>query len=135
MSSLNISIKCKIYVKFYSKSLKHTSFSTCFDNSRIQICCVKTIIITSTKNGCSFVSSLLVTSNFFVSLLVVKDKNYSRNMCILFCRPTQAQCFHDVLCWHLIFLLNPTPFHESITLQLRSLSLEDDITTLSHYKP
>ena len=68
----------------------------------------------------------------FVSLLVVKDKNYSRNMCILFCRPTQAQRFHDVLCWHLIFLLHPTALHENITLQLRSLSLEDDNTTLSH---
>ena len=65
--------------------------------------------------------------NFFVSLLVVKDKNYSRNMCILFCRPTQAQGFHDVLCWHLIFLLHPTALHENITLQLRSLSLENDI--------
>ena len=59
-SSLNI------YFTFYRniKSLKHTSFSTWFDNSRIQICCVKTIIVTSTKNGWSFVSSLLVSSTF-----------------------------------------------------------------------
>ena len=45
-------------IKFYSKSLKHTSFSTWFDSSRIQICCVKTIIVTCTKNG--FASNLFV---------------------------------------------------------------------------
>ena len=44
-------------IKFYSKSLKQTSFSTWFDSSRKQICCVKTIIVTSTKNGWSFASS------------------------------------------------------------------------------
>ena len=53
-----------------------------------------------------------------MSLLVVKDKNYSRNLCILFCRPTQAQRFHDDLCWHLIFVLHSTALHENITLQL-----------------
>ena len=42
--------------KFYSKSLKHTSFSTWFVSSRIQICCVKIIIVTSGKNGSSFAS-------------------------------------------------------------------------------
>ena len=70
-----------------------------------------------------------------MSLLVVNDKIYSGNMCILFCRPTQAQRFHDVLCWHLIFLLHPTALHGNITLQLGSLSLEDDITALSHEEP
>ena len=29
-------------VKFYSKSSKHISFSTWFDSSRIQFCCLKT---------------------------------------------------------------------------------------------
>ena len=64
MSSLNIYFTFYRNIKFYSKSLKHTSFSTWFDNSRIQICCVKTIIVTSTKKGLIFVSSLLVSSTF-----------------------------------------------------------------------
>ena len=92
----------------YHFGLKYTSFSTWFDGSRIQICCVKTIIVTSIKNGWSFACSLFAKFNFSVILLVVKDKRYSRNTCILFCSPTQArQHFHDVLCWHLIFLLHP----------------------------
>ena len=55
MSSVNI------YFTFCRniKVLKHTSFSTWFDSSRIQICCVKIII--ATKNDWSFASSLLVT--------------------------------------------------------------------------
>ena len=46
-------------------------------------------------------------------------------MCILFCRPTQAQRFHDVLCWHLIFLLHPTALHENsfVLCHLKMISL------------
>ena len=40
-SSVNIYFTFYRNIKFYSKFLKHTSFSTWFDSSRIQICCVK----------------------------------------------------------------------------------------------
>ena len=62
---------------------------------------------------------------FFCVFLTVKDKNYSQNMCILFCRPTQTRKhFQDVLSWYL--LLDPAALNENITFQLRSFSLEDD---------
>ena len=51
MSSLNIYFTFYKNDKFYYKSLKHTSFSAWFDCSRVEICYVKTIIVTSTKNG------------------------------------------------------------------------------------
>ena len=57
MSGVNIYFTFYRNIKFYSKSLKHTSFRTWFVSSRIQICCVKTIIATSAKNGSSFASS------------------------------------------------------------------------------
>ena len=57
MSSVHIHFTFYGNIKFYSKSLKHTSFSTWFVSSRIQICCVKIIIVTSAKNGSSFASS------------------------------------------------------------------------------
>ena len=54
-----------------------------------------------------------------------KIKNYSRNMCILVCRPTQTRKhFQDVLSWYL--LLDLEALNENITFQLRSFSLEDD---------
>ena len=56
---------------------------------------------------------------FSVILLTVKDKNYSRNMCILFCRPTQTRKhFQDVLNWYL--LLDLAALNENITFKLRS---------------
>ena len=51
MSGVNIYFTFYRNVKFYSKSSKRTSFSTWSDSSRIQIYCVKIIIVTSTKNG------------------------------------------------------------------------------------
>ena len=55
----------------------------------------------------------------------VKDKNYSRNMCIIFCWPTQTRKhFQDVLSWYL--LLDPAALNENITFRLLSFSLEDD---------
>ena len=63
--------------------------------------------------------------NFSVNLLTVKDKNYSRNMCILFCRPTQTRKhFQDVPSWYL--LLHLAALNENITFRLCSFSLEDD---------
>ena len=69
---------------------------------------------------------------FSVILLTVKDKNYSRNMCILFCRPTQTRKhFQDVPRWYP--LLDLAALNEKITFQLRSFSLEDDsYIRLSH---
>ena len=62
---------------------------------------------------------------FSVILLTVKDKNYSRNMRILFCRPTQTRKHvKDVPSWYL--LLNLAALNENITFQLRSFSLEND---------
>ena len=67
----------------------------------------------------------LVSSTFSVILLTVKDKKYSRNVCILFCRPTQTRKhFQDVASWYL--LLDLAALNENITFQLRSFSLEDD---------
>ena len=67
----------------------------------------------------------MVSSPFSVILLTVKNKNYSRNMCILFCRPTQTRKhFQDVPSWYL--LLDLAALNENITFQLRSFSLEDD---------
>ena len=51
MSSVNLYLTFYRNIKIYSKSLKHTSFSTWFDSSRIPICCIMIIIVTSTKNG------------------------------------------------------------------------------------
>ena len=85
MSSVNIYFTFYRNIKFYSK----TSFSTWFDSSRIQICWVKTIIITSTNNGGSFASSRFGKLNFFCDFAGSKGQKYSRNMCILFCRPTK----------------------------------------------
>ena len=49
------------------------------------------------------VAKRLVSLPFSVIWLTVKDKNYSRNMCILFCRPTQTQeHFQDVPSWYLL---------------------------------
>ena len=57
---------------------------------------------------------------FSVILVTVKDKNYSRNMCSLFCRPTQTRkCFQDVTSWYL--LLDLAALNENITFQLRSI--------------
>ena len=62
---------------------------------------------------------------FSVILLTVKDKNYSRSMCISFCRPTQIRKrFQDVPSWYL--LLDPAALNKNMTFQLRSFSLEDD---------
>ena len=59
-------------------------------------------------------------------LLTVKDKTYSRNMCILFCRPTQTRKhFQDVPSWY--FSLDLAALNENITFQLRSFSLENDL--------
>ena len=69
--------------------------------------------------------SVLVSSHFSVILLTVKDKNYSQNMCTLFCSPTQTRKrFQDVPSWYL--LLDLAALNENITFQLRSFSLEDD---------
>ena len=58
-------------------------------------------------------------------LLTVKDKNYSRNICIIFCRPKQTRKhFQDVPSWYL--LPDLAALNENITFQLRSFSLEDD---------
>ena len=82
MSIVNISIKCKKYVKFYFQSLKHTSFSTWFVSSRIQICCIKAIIVTSTKNGSSFANSYFGKFNFFCDFAGSEGQKYFQNMCI-----------------------------------------------------
>ena len=64
-------------------------------------------------------AEVLVSSTFSVILLTVKDNNYSRNMCILFCRPTQTRKhFQDVPSWY--FLLDLAALNENITFQLRS---------------
>ena len=56
---------------------------------------------------------------FSVILLTVKDNNFSRNMSILFCRPTQTRKhFQVVPSWYL--LLDLAAFNENITFQLRS---------------
>ena len=56
---------------------------------------------------------------FSVILPTVKDKNYSRNMCNLFCRPKQSRKhFQDVPSWYL--LLDLAASNENVTFQLRS---------------
>ena len=70
-------------------------------------------------------SRVLVSLPFSMILLTVKDKNYSRNMCILFCRRTQTRKhFQDIPSWYPLLYL--AALNENITSQLRSFSLEDD---------
>ena len=65
---------------------------------------------------------------FLVILLTVKDKNYSGNRCILFCRPTQTRKhFQDVPSWYL--LLDLAALNENITFQLH-LKMTHKIFTL-----
>ena len=54
-------------------------------------------------------------------LITVKDKNYSRNMSILICRPTQTRkLFQDVPSWYLS--LDLAALNENITFQLLSFA-------------
>ena len=72
--------------------------------------------------------AFLVSSSFFSDIVGSEGRKLFLKQ-----RPTQTRKhFHDALSWHLIFLLHPAALHENITLQLRSFSLEDDITTLSY---
>ena len=65
----------------------------------------------------------MVSSTFSVILLTLKDKSYSRNMCILFCRPIQTRKYFQVVpSWYL--LLDPAALNENITFQLRSFHLK-----------
>ena len=82
MSSVNIFFTSYRNIKFYFQSLKHTSFSTWFVSSRIQICCVKTIIVRLQRMAQVLPAVILISLAFSVILLAVKDKKYSRNMCI-----------------------------------------------------
>ena len=51
----------------------------------------------------------------------MKDKNYSRNMCISFCRPTQTRKhFQEVPSWYL--LLDLAALNENMTFQLCSIT-------------
>ena len=90
----------------------------------------------SKEKGCGSASSLFGKyKSFSVILLVVKDKKYFRNTCIL-CRPIQTrEHFHDVPSCHLIFLLHPAALHENTSFHLPSISLETDITPLSFQEP
>ena len=59
-------------------------------------------------------------------------------MCILFCKHTQtyiSMIFRGIPSLQVIFLLHTAGLDENTTLQLRSFSLEDGITTLSHQDP
>ena len=56
---------------------------------------------------------------FFCVYADSEGQNYSQNICILFCRPTQTRKrFQDVPSWRL--LLHLAALNENITFQLRS---------------
>ena len=101
MSSVNIYSTFYRNIKFYSKSLKHTSFSTWFDSSRTQICCVKTIIVQRMAEVLPV--AFLVSSTFFVILLQVKDKNTLETCAFYFVGPHKHNNISTVFCVGTLF--------------------------------